>query len=449
MVSAKIRSFLKEILRMNRWTRRSRSVTVAAVAILVLMGFGAPAYAQVKPGDFITPDNASKVRDLVPPGVYYKVERGMTMKIVPTERVDWPPPYKDATEKYSAQVRLTNDHRSVTGYVAGQPFPLLDPNDPYIAVKVMWNNVFRPITTDDYDLRFYDCDSAYVHRGAQFKQIEYFQIGHYAGYDLIGRTEVQPLPVDPDFKKTGRLWLFALYPLLAPQSIHGTGFIRWRYADPNRGDDTWDLGAGSRRVRRLNEGIMSDATGAQAWDPDHYSGFNPKTEQYDYRFLGEKQLLATAHAAHSPEVRCPTDGGTSACPENWELRHVYIIQALPRRIPGINQQALHSKTIVYLDSELWFEPYIDTYDQQGRLFQNHIYWVATRDRPVPDAKVAIYPFKRSFVVGAVSTDEQSGLATMCYLPGIETPERECWYINMGAVDKDFFTTDAMVRAANF
>jgi hypothetical protein len=32
-----------------------------------------------------------------------------------------------------------------------------------------------------------------------------------------------------------------------------------------------------------------------------------------------------------------------------------------------------------------------------------------------------------------------------YLPGIETPERECWYINMGAVDKAFFTTQAMVK----
>jgi hypothetical protein len=68
---------------------------------------------------------------------------------------------------------------------------------------------------------------------------------------------------------------------------------------------------------------------------------------------------------------------------------------------------------------------------------------------VPDARVAIYPFKRSFVVGAVSTDVQSGMATMCYLPGMETPERECWYINMGAVDRNFFTTQGMVKAANF
>ena len=434
--------------------RKRRSAVLAWDSLIVLMftflAFGlGEARAQVKPGQMITAENAKQVQDLVSPGVYYKVSHGMSMKITPTQRIDWPPPYKDATEKYSSQVSLSKDRRTVVGYVAGQPFPLVDSNDPDIAVKVMWNNVFRPIQSDDYDLRFYDCDSAFVKRGPQSKQIEYFQIGHYAGYDLVGRTEVEPLPVDPDFKTTNRLWLFALYPVLAPQDIRGTGFIRWRYSKPDRPDDTWDLGGGSRRVRRLNEGIMSDATGAQAWDPDHYSGFNPKTEEYNYKFLGEKEMLASVHAEHSPEIRCETDGGTSACPEAWEMRHLYVIEALPRRNFGVNRQALHGRTIVYLDSEVWYEPYIDTYDRQGQLFQSHIYWLATRDRPVPDAKVAIYPFKRSFVVGAVSTDLQSGLSTMCYLPGIDTPERECWYINMGAVDKSFFTTDAMVRAANF
>ncbi len=425
--------------------KKISTLTLSALMVSALM-LAVPALAQVKPGDFITDQNAAKVKDLVAPGVYYKVSQGMSMKIIPSERIDWPPPYRDATEKYSGQVRLSTDHRSVLGYVAGQPFPLIDTNDPYVANKIIWNNVFRPITTDDYDLRFYDCNSAYQKHGSQTNQVEYFQIGHYAGYDLVGRTEVDPLPIDPDFKKTNRVWLFALYPILAPEDIHGTGFIRWRYFDANRGDDIWTLDGGARRIRRLNESIMSSATGAQAWDPDHYSGFNPKTEEYNYKFLGEKNLLACVNAAHSPEVQCPTDGGTSACPENWEMRHMYVVQAMPRHAK-IN--SLDSRTVVYMDSEVWFEPYIDTYDRSGQLWRSHIYWLAYRDRPVPDAKVAIYPFKRAFVVGAVSTDVQSGEATMCYLPGRETPERECWYINMGAVSKDFFTTDAMVRAANF
>ncbi len=93
-------------------------------ALMLAVGItSAPASAQVKPGDLITADNASKVKDLLPPGTYLRVLHGMQMKIEPTERIDWPQPYTEATEKYSSQTRLTPDHRSLVGYVAGQPFP--------------------------------------------------------------------------------------------------------------------------------------------------------------------------------------------------------------------------------------------------------------------------------------------------------------------------------------
>jgi len=119
------------------------TLTASATMLMWALFFcSTPGYAQVKPGDLVTPENASKVKDLVAPGVYYKVERGMQMHIVPTQRVDWPPPYKDATEKYSSQVRLTQDHRSLLGYVAGQPFPLIDANDNDVGVKIIWNNLF-------------------------------------------------------------------------------------------------------------------------------------------------------------------------------------------------------------------------------------------------------------------------------------------------------------------
>jgi hypothetical protein len=111
--------------------------------------FAVPACAQVKPGEVITMRNASKVRDLVSPGVYYKVTHGMGLKIVPTSQLDWPPPYKEATEKYSQQVVLSRDHRSLLGYVAGLPFPFLDPNDPDVATKIEWNLTFHPLLSDD------------------------------------------------------------------------------------------------------------------------------------------------------------------------------------------------------------------------------------------------------------------------------------------------------------
>ena len=131
----------------QRSTAKQSAVLGALVLSVAL--FAANSWAGVKPGDVITPQNATQVKDLVSPGVYYMVQHGMRMNVVPTERVDWPPPYKDATEKYSAQVRLSEDHRSLVGYVAGQPFPLIDTNDPNVGSKIMWNNVFRPISTDD------------------------------------------------------------------------------------------------------------------------------------------------------------------------------------------------------------------------------------------------------------------------------------------------------------
>src|SRR5580704_4671050 len=133
------------------------AIRVAGLLIASVMLVGTASASGVKAGDKISPENADQVKDLVSPGLYYLVTHGMLMNIKPTRRVDWPPPYRDATEKVSSQVVLSPDHRSMLGYVAGQSFPDIDDNDPVAGVKVMWNHVFRPITSDDYDLRFFNC----------------------------------------------------------------------------------------------------------------------------------------------------------------------------------------------------------------------------------------------------------------------------------------------------
>src|SRR5208282_1843381 len=107
-----------------------RLIAIVMLALLTQLTAPNSATAQVRPGDVITDRNADKARELVSPGVYLRITRGMSMQIVPTERIEWPPPYRDATEKYSSQVRLSNDPRSLVGYVAGLPFPFIDPNDP-------------------------------------------------------------------------------------------------------------------------------------------------------------------------------------------------------------------------------------------------------------------------------------------------------------------------------
>jgi len=420
---------------------------LSVIAIFFALTFPiAPAHAQVKPGDKIAASNAEQVHTLVSPGAFEAVSKGMEMNIVAPSRVDWPPPYQDATEKYSGQVRLGADNRDLLGYVAGQPFPILDPNDSNVATKIMWNQYFKPIASDDYDLRFFECQVAKQNPGADQNLLQMTELGHLAGYSDIGRTEVDPMPSDPDFKATNIWQRSAAYPTLAPAEDRGSGAFRYRYWDADHADDAWAYLSAERRVRRVSETIMSSSVGLSTWDADHSGGFGAKPQEYNFKYLGEKNMLACVHAQNSPAQPCKSDGGATSCPDDWEMRHLYVVEVTPR--PERTQGVLQSKTIVYVDSEGWFNPYVDSYDQRGELWKTQIYLNTYRDRPVPEAKVAIYPFKREFITAASSIDVQSGMSTTCYLPGPDTPERECWYINMGAVDKNFFTTEALTKAGH-
>jgi hypothetical protein len=128
--------------------KRILSLAIAATAILYSVT-GASA-AAVKPGDAIGQENGSLVAGLVSPGNYALVRQGMEMRIVPSKDYDWPPPYKSSTERYSSQVGLgPNDE--LQHYKAGLPFLVIDPNDPKIAQKIMWNFQFGPSFSDDLD----------------------------------------------------------------------------------------------------------------------------------------------------------------------------------------------------------------------------------------------------------------------------------------------------------
>ncbi len=237
---------------------RMRLDSVAfAIAGLLLFALTRPASAQVKPGDRITPANVALIKNLVSPGVYIAAAKGMEIDVIAHQRVDWPPPYQEATEKYSAQVRLSRDHRSLIGYAAGQPFPLLDLNDPDVATKIMWNSNFRPLVTDDSDLRYFECQVEYTKPGGPQQMLDYSETGHLAAYYNIGRTEVEPLPVDPDLMQSGVWSREAAYPVISPAEARGGGGLRLRYWDRNRGDDTWSYMPGSRRLRRVNEAILT------------------------------------------------------------------------------------------------------------------------------------------------------------------------------------------------
>ena len=123
------------------------------------------------------------------------------------------------------------------------------------------------------------------------------------------------------------------------------------------------------------------------------------------------------------------------------MRHLYVIEAAGK--PG--HDLTIPKRIFYIDSEGWFITASDQYDRQGKLWKTLATFNTYRDRPVPDAKVAIYPYKRIFQFGLVDEDLQPATLGGLYAGARHAPERECWYIDMGTVDNSFFSPQALER----
>ena len=83
---------------------------LAAVLTFSAEGLGR---AEVKPGDTISKDNLAQAEELLTPSTRWMVERGMPLLIIETKKVEWPRAYREATEKYAAQVKIAEDGRDI------------------------------------------------------------------------------------------------------------------------------------------------------------------------------------------------------------------------------------------------------------------------------------------------------------------------------------------------
>src|SRR5438046_6148308 len=134
-------------------------LALASAATFALAILHTAVRADVAPGDKITDENIDKVKDLISPGMEWCIKHGWPMTIVETKRIEWPKAYKEATEKYASQVKLTPVGLTVLNYVAGLPFPNVDAKDPQAAMKTLWTWRYNHLAHDDLRLRNFDRDT--------------------------------------------------------------------------------------------------------------------------------------------------------------------------------------------------------------------------------------------------------------------------------------------------
>jgi hypothetical protein len=104
---------------------------LAAAACAVVAGWASMTLAAFpEPGDVVNKSNMAQAKDVLTPTAEWMINEGMVMKVGEYRKYEWPKAYKDATEKYASQVKLSEDGRQLFNYISGCPFPNIDVNDP-------------------------------------------------------------------------------------------------------------------------------------------------------------------------------------------------------------------------------------------------------------------------------------------------------------------------------
>src|SRR5262245_52482544 len=101
-----------------------------------------------KPGEVISSQNWQRIQGMVGENFLNRIKAGHKLQIKDPKVYHPLKEYVEATEKYSGKVAL-GSNGELLNYVAGQPFPKVDPNDPQIGQKLAWNFFYRWLG-DDY-----------------------------------------------------------------------------------------------------------------------------------------------------------------------------------------------------------------------------------------------------------------------------------------------------------
>jgi hypothetical protein len=310
----------------------------------------ASASAQPKPGTLINAANAPAFARFLPPGAETAIRYGLTIRVVPTKRLDWSAGFTGETEKYSGQVGLDKDDY-ITNYIAGMPFPIVSRNDPKAAVKIAYNWHMGPFMPDDFSQEpwgsFAYSSSEASTDGFVPEDWNSYTCSHFIFLRYAHRTEVDPRPTlganeeGVEWKARCANWLGG--PDMSPSS--NTGFVV-RYLDPKKPDTDVFVGNRSRRYGGFRV-LVSDER-CRACHQPYWAYALPKTEEYSYRLLGTSVILACLTADHATAGIVQRGQSFAFDEQPFQIRNAYILEMTPK-VSGHENM----RTLVFIDSEAY------------------------------------------------------------------------------------------------
>ena len=295
---------------------------------------------------------------------FWRAEPDFYIEAGPTRPLPAPLEYRQDTEKYSQSAKLVpvgEGAYTVTGYVAGQPFPSVD--EPNKAEKILYNAYYQYAPSVLWNTwPGYQIDK-YLNVAPAVSQIIYFNLAHNSD------------PGFPRVNPTSKGYFYSewVQQLLPEQSKYQTALILLP-DDPSRGQELYVFLPSLRRSLRLSASARCAPIAGTDWaNDDSKDGMNRIPTQFTVTLLGEKKILALVHE----------DGALRGDPKNfytghsapfhraatgkWELRDVWVIDEVPR--PSLVNGYCYTHDVFYIDKELYAVLQNEYYDRSGKLWK--------------------------------------------------------------------------------
>lgn len=291
-------------------------------------------------------------------------EHGLTLPLAQVTPFQVDPLYYEVTKKFSGAVEYDPQTKTLKNYVAGIPFPEIDPADAHAGIKVVWNNfhylaMAGPAFDGVYDNLLVDAEDG----------LEHHQVWRFSAIPMVGRT------VEPHTFGDGSVAKKELVVAREPYDIRGLGTMTIRYAD-GRPDDRYAYVKSIRRVRRISSGTWVDPVGGSDYLYDDINGFNAHPAWYEsFNYIGRRHILSfqtevpqVIDGADSPEEQFPYIDLANKPHWNpvqkWGPMEVDVVEAIP---PSYHP---YSKKVYYYSTALpGYILLMEAYDKKGELWK--------------------------------------------------------------------------------
>ena len=308
-----------------------------------------PSTPELAPGTTISQDSWEPAKNYLPPEILDKITAGeFSFSIQETTDLPVSEAYIEATKKYATQVKIGADGE-LEGYVAGLPFPVLDPNDPQAGLKAAWNVRHRDFGDV---MQAWNTFRLLPESGPPEREVENYYVVAYGMHRPHSNGQ------NPNrWEREGILYK-EFYHILAPFDLKNSMSVKLRYVRDHYNDDNWLYSPTSRKIRKLIV-KQDEASYDSGFLNEDYFGFWGYIRACDWKFLGTRRMLAPVGVK---AVSVTFGGRGHWYPVSpWELREMLVLEGVPK-----TSGHPYSRRVLYIDRQMFTPIYVLFYDRQGK-----------------------------------------------------------------------------------